>query len=220
MSKKQFVVIGLGRFGSSIAKTLYSLGNEVLAIDSDEDVVQGIADSVTQAIQAEATDEATLKSLGIRNFDVAVVTIGADVQSSIMITLLVKELGIKYVVAKAQNELHAKVLYKIGADRVVFPERDMGIRVAHNLCSSSILDYIELSPDYSIMELTAIEEWEGMSLRELNMRNKYGINVMAIKRGSSINVSPQADDIIKPNDIMVVIGGTEQLNYIEKIKLK
>ena len=135
MSKKQFVVIGLGRFGSSIAKTLYSLGNEVLAIDSDEEVVQSIADSVTQAIQAEATDEATLKSLGIRNFDVAVVTVGTDVQSSIMITLLVKELGIKYVVAKAQNELHAKVLYKIGADRVVFPERDMGIRVAHNLCS-------------------------------------------------------------------------------------
>ena len=220
MSKKQFVVIGLGRFGSSIAKTLYSLGNEVLAIDSDEEVVQSIADSVTQAIQAEATDEATLKSLGIRNFDVAVVTVGTDVQSSIMITLLVKELGIKYVVAKAQNELHAKVLYKIGADRVVFPERDMGIRVAHNLCSSSILDYIELSPDYSIMELTAIAEWEGQSLRELNMRNKYGINVMAIKRGSSINVSPQAEDIIKPSDVLVVIGGTEQLNYIEKIKVR
>ncbi len=220
MSKKQFVVIGLGRFGSSIAKTLYSLGNDVLAIDSSEEVVQSLADSVTQAIQAEATDEATLKSLGIRNFDVAVVTVGTDVQSSIMITLLVKELGIKYVVAKAQNELHAKVLYKIGADRVVFPERDMGIRVAHNLCSSSILDYIELSPDYSIMELTAIEEWEGHTLRELNMRNKYGINVMAIKRGNSINVSPQADDIIKPSDVMVVIGGTDQLNYIEKIKVK
>lgn len=220
MASKQFVVIGLGRFGSSIAKTLYSLGNEVLAIDSDEEAVQGIADDVTQAIQAEATDEGMLKSLGIRNFDVAVVTVGSDVQSSIMITLLVKELGIKYVIAKAHNELHAKVLYKIGADRVVFPERDMGIRVAHNLCSSSILDYIELSPDYSIMEIAAIEEWENKNLRDLNMRSKYGVNVMAIKRGSNINVSPQADDMIKPGDVLVVIGGTEQLTFIEKSKLK
>lgn len=220
MASKQFVVIGLGRFGSSIAKTLYSLGNEVLAIDSDEEAVQGIADDVTQAIQAEATDEGMLKSLGIRNFDVAVVTVGSDVQSSIMITLLVKELGIKYVIAKAHNELHAKVLYKIGADRVVFPERDMGIRVAHNLCSSSILDYIELSPDYSIMEIAAIEEWENKNLRDLNMRSKYGVNVMAIKRGSNINVSPQAEDMIKPGDVLVVIGGTEQLTFIEKSKLK
>lgn len=215
MAAKQFVVIGLGRFGSSIAKTLYSLGNEVLAIDSDEEIVQSISDSVTHAVQADATDEATLRSLGIRNFDVAVVTIGSDVQSSVMITLLAKELGVKYVIAKAQNEMHAKVLYKIGADRVVFPERDMGVRVAHNLCSSNILDYIELSPDYSIMEIASISEWEGKSLRELNMRSKYGINVMAIKRDNDINISPSADDIIKHGDVLVVIGGTDDLKVLE-----
>ena len=220
MVSKQFVVIGLGRFGTSVAKTLYSLGNEVLAIDSDEEIVQNISDGVTQSVQADATDENTLRSLGMRNFDVAVITVGENVQSSIMITLLVKELGVKYVIAKAQNELHAKVLYKIGADRVVFPERDMGIRVAHNLCSSNILDYIELSPDYSIMEVTALDEWEGKSLRELNMRSKYGINVMALKRGSDINVSPVADDIVKPSDILVVIGGTEELKAIERYKSK
>jgi trk system potassium uptake protein TrkA len=220
MASKQFVVIGLGRFGSSVAKTLYSLGNEVLAIDIDEETVQEISDSVTHAVQADATDESTLRSLGIRNFDVAVVTIGANVQSSIMVTLLVKEMGVKYVIAKAQNELHAKVLYKIGADRVVFPERDMGVRVGHNLCSSNILDYIELSPDYSIMELTAIEDWEGKTLRELNMRSKYGINVMAIKRGNDINISPTADDFIKPGDVLVVIGGTEELKKIERSKIK
>lgn len=219
MANKQFVVIGLGRFGSSIASTLYELGNEVLAIDTDDEIVQGISEKVTHAVQADGTDEATLRSLGIRNFDVAVVTIGSDVQSSVMVTLLVKELGVKYVIAKAQNELHAKVLYKIGADRVVFPERDMGVRVAHNLCASNILDYIELSPDYSIMEVTAIKDWQGKTLRELNMRSKYGINVMAIKKGNEINISPVADDVIGEEDVLVVIGGTDQLSAIEKGKV-
>lgn len=216
MLGKQFVVIGLGRFGSSVAKTLYSLGKEVLAIDTDEEVVQSISDSVTHSVQADATDEATLRSLGIRNFDVAVITIGSDVQSSVMVTLLVKELGVKFVVAKAQNELHAKVLYKIGADRVVFPERDMGVRVGHNLCSSNILDFIELSPDYSIMEIEAVEEWNYKTLRELNMRSKYGINVMAIKRDKDINVSPLADDKIMPKDVLVVIGDSDRLKEFEK----
>ncbi|MDF2672145.1 MAG: TrkA family potassium uptake protein [Clostridiales bacterium] len=220
MSNKQFVVIGLGRFGSSIASTLYSLGNEVLAIDTDEEIVQGISESVTHAVQADATDGATLRSLGIRNFDVAVVTIGSNVQSSVMVTLLVKELGVKYVIAKAQTELHAKILYKIGADRVIFPERDMGVRVAHNLCAANILDYIELSPDYSIMEVTAIKDWQGKTLRDLNMRSKYGINIMAIKKGDDINISPTADDVIENEDVLVVIGGTEQLSAIEKIKVK
>lgn len=220
MARKQFVVIGLGRFGSSIASTLYELGNEVLAIDTDEEIVQNISNKVTHAVQADGTDEATLRSLGIRNFDVAVVTIGADVQSSVMATLLVKELGVKYVVAKAQNELHGKVLYKLGVDRVVFPERDMGIRVGHNLCSSNILDYIELSPDYSIMEVSAISEWHGKTLRELNMRSKYGINLMAIKRGNDINLSPMADDVINEGDVLVVIGGTDQLSAIEKVKVR
>lgn len=219
MKTKQFVVIGLGRFGSSIAKTLYSLGHEVLAIDVDEEVVQDISDYVTHAVQADATDESTLKSLGIRNFDTAVVTIGSDVQSSVLVTLLVKELGVKYVIAKAQNELHAKVLYKIGADRVVFPERDMGIRVAHNLCSTNILDFIELSPDFSIMEVTALEEWENKTLQELNMRSRYGINVMAIKRGNEINIAPSADEVIQPGDVFVVIGGTEDIKNIERQRM-
>ncbi|KRQ87343.1 Ktr system potassium uptake protein A [Caloramator mitchellensis] len=220
MKSKQFVVIGLGRFGSSVAKTLYQLGNEVMAIDNDEETVQSISDYVTHAVQADATDEATIRSLGIRNFDVAVVTIGSDIQSSVMVTLLLKELGIKYVIAKAHNELHAKVLYKIGADRVVFPERDMGVRVAHNLCSSNILDYIELSPDYNIMEIAAIEEWHNKSFRELDMRNKYGFNVMAIKRSNDINISPKADDVIRPGDILVVISETDNIRKFESDKLR
>ena len=201
MSNKQFVIIGLGRFGSSIAKTLYSLGNDVLAIDKDEDIVQEIADSVTHAVQLDATDENALRSLGIRNFDVAVVTIGDNIQSSI--------------IAKGHSDLHAKVLYKIGADRVVLPEKDMGIRVAHNLVSANILDYIELSDDYSVMEIQVLHEWAGKTLNELKLRSKYGINVMAIKRGDEVNLSPAADDIIEENDIIVAIGSAEDLSKLE-----
>ncbi|MEW9122048.1 MAG: TrkA family potassium uptake protein [Thermotaleaceae bacterium] len=213
---KQFAVIGCGRFGSSVARTLYGLGYDVLAIDDNEEIIQNISESVTHAVQADATDETSIKSLGIRNFDVAVITIGSDIQSSILITLIVKELGVKYVVAKAQNELHAKVLYKIGADRVVFPERDMGVRVAHNLVSSNILDYIELAPDYSIVEISALKEWEGKTLSELNMRARYGINVMAIKHGVEINISPNALDSIRKDDVLVVIGHNDDVHKIEK----
>jgi len=213
---KQFVVIGCGRFGTSVAKTLYKMGNDVLAIDGSEEIVQSISEEVTHAVQADATDEHALRSLGIRNFDVAVITIGSDIQSSIMATLIAKELGVKYVVSKAQNELHAKVLYKIGADRVVFPERDMGIRVAHNLVASNILDYIELAPDYSIMEISSLVEWEGQTLIELDIRSKYGINVMAIKHGNQINVSPKANDRIEKGDILVVIGHNDDLKKLEQ----
>lgn len=214
--KKQFVIIGCGRFGSSVSKTLCNMGYEVLVVDRNEETIQGIADQVTHAVQADATDENSIKSLGIRNFDVAVVTIGSNIQSSILVTLMVKELGVKYVVAKAQNELHAKVLYKIGADRVVFPEREMGVRVAHNLVSSNIMDYIELAPDYSIVEIATLEEWIGKSLRELNMRSTYGINVMAIKHGPDIDISPRATDLIEEGDVLVVIGHNDDLQKIEK----
>lgn len=215
MAKKQFVVIGLGRFGTSVAKTLYSLGNDVLAIDVDEETVQNISDSVTHSVQADATDENTLRSLGIRNFDVAVVTIGSDLQSSVMVTLLLKELGVDYIIAKANSEIHAKVLYKIGADRVVLPERDMGVRVAHNLVSSNILDYIELSPDYSIAEIANPRAWEGKTLQELNLRANYGINIVAVKKDNEINVSPMADDKLEAGDVIVAIGCAEELSRLE-----
>ncbi|EPY2307184.1 potassium channel family protein [Clostridium sporogenes] len=215
MGRKQFVVIGLGRFGTSVAKTLYTLGNDVLAIDSSEDIVQSISDSVTHSVQIDATDENSLRALGIRNFDVAVITIGSDIQASTMATLLVKEMGVKYIIAKANTEIHAKVLYKIGADRVVFPERDMGVRVAHNLVSTNILDYIELSPNYSIAEIVTPKQWHDKTLNELNIRANYGINVVALKRGEEINVSPVAEDTIESGDIIVAIGSEEDLTKVE-----
>ncbi len=212
---KQFAVLGLGRFGSSLARTLYGLGHDVLAVDKSEDIVQDISPYVTHAIQADATDESTLRSLGLRNFDVAVISIGSSIQASIMVALIVKELGVKHVVAKAQNELHAKVLYKIGADRVVFPERDMGLRLAHNLVSSNIVDFIELSSDYSIIELVALPEWKNKTLKELNMRGKYGINIIAIKRGGEIFISPKAEEQIMDNDVLVVVGDNEDIVRLE-----
>ena len=215
MSKKQFVVIGLGRFGISLATTVYELGHDVLVIDKDEDLIQEVSDRVTHAVQMDATDENALRTLGIRNFDVAVVTIGSNIQASVMVTLLVKELGVKYIIAKGNSDLHAKVLYKIGADRVILPEKDMGVRVAHNLISSNILDYIELSSEYSIIEIEALEEWNGKTLRDIKFRSKYGINVMAIKRDEDINISPSADDVVKSKDVIVAIGSAEELSILK-----
>lgn len=213
--KKQFAVIGIGRFGSSVAKTLCALGHEVLAVDRNQDRVQEIADYVTHAVQADATEEETLKSLGIRNFDAVVVSIGDDVQSSIMIALLCKEMGVKFVVGKAHDDLHAKVLYKIGVDKVIFPERDMGLKIAHNLASTNILDYIELASDYSLIEVTAIPEWVGKSLKQLNMRSAYGLNVVAIKRGEDVLVSPKGDDVIAEGDVLVTIGRNDHIKRLE-----
>jgi trk system potassium uptake protein TrkA len=211
---KQFVIIGMGRFGASVAKTLCSTGNDVLGVDIDEEKVQNISDHITHAAQADATDDSALKALGIRNFDVAVITIGQDIQASILITLLCKEAGVKYVLAKAQSELHAKVLYKIGADKVVLPERDMGMRVAHNLVSSSILDYIELAPEYTLVEVLALDSWEGKTLREINIRANFGVNVIAIKHQGNINVAPSADDYINQGDVIVIIGSKEDINTL------
>lgn len=217
MKSKQFVVIGLGKFGQSVAKTLFQMGYDVLAVDDDETIVQEISDQVTHAVQMDATDEYALRTLGIRNFDVAVVSIGSNIQSSIMVTLNLKEAGVKKVIAKGNNEMHAKLLSKIGADKVIQPEMDMGIRVAHNLVSSSILDFIELSPDYSIIEVATPREWVGKDIAALDARAKYGINIMAIKSQDNINVSPRASDVIQESDVLVVIGATSDLSTLETL---
>jgi trk system potassium uptake protein TrkA len=215
MRKKQFAVIGMGRFGSSVAKTLYDLGFEVMAIDSDENRIQDVINMVTHAVQADSTDDDALRSLGIRNFDVVVVAIGQDIQSSILTTLILKDLGVPTLIVKAQNELHGKVLSKIGADKVIFPERDMGTRVAHHLISPNILDHIELSDDYSIVEIKATPNMYGKNLRQLDIRAKFGCNVMAIKTEQKMNIAPHAEDTIKENDVLVVVGKNEDLKKFE-----
>lgn len=214
---RQFVVIGCGRFGSSVVKTLFEAGYNVLAIDKDPDTVQEISNFSTHAVQVDATDENSLISLGIRNFDVVVVAIGSDVQSSILITLMVKEMGVKYVVAKALDPLQGKVLMKIGTDRIIYPERDMGVRVAQNLMSSNILDNIDLVSDYSVMEIVVLNEWIGKSLKELDLKRKYKISVLIIKSSNSINASPESTDILWKDDILIVLGNKEMLKKLDLV---
>ncbi|AQQ53855.1 potassium channel family protein [Planococcus lenghuensis] len=214
--KKEFVVIGLGRFGSSIVRELIEQGADVMAIDKDTERVDEFATVATQAVAADTTDETVLKSLGIRNFEHVIVAIGDDIQSSILTTIMLKEIGVRNVTAKAQNNYHEKVLRKIGADQVVHPERDMGRRIAHNMLSNNVLDYLELSEEYSIMELRANGKLKGYTLKDLDIRAKYGINIVGIKRGEDINVSPQADFRIREEDILIIIGSDADINRFEK----
>ncbi len=215
--QKQFLVLGLGRFGHSLARSLCKMGHEVLAVDTNGENMTAIAPYVTQAIQADATDEEVLRSLGVENFDVAVVSIGQNIRDSILVTVLCKEAGVPYVMSKAVDELHAKVLRKVGADRVVFPERDMGVRVAKSLVTPNILDLMELSNDYSIAEVMAPRAWEGRTLVEVNVRRNYGLSVIAIHRGETFLASPGADTALQPEDVLIVLGKQESIDALERL---
>ncbi|WP_174613104.1 potassium channel family protein [Virgibacillus ihumii] len=214
--KREFAVIGLGRFGGSICRELSMEGMQVLAIDNDEDKVNEYKNIASHAVIADSTDEVTLKELGIKNIDHVIVAIGDNIQASILTTVVLTDLGIKKITVKAQNEYHEKILNKIGADQVVHPERDMGKRIAHNIISSNILDYLELSDDHSIVEVKAGEKMQGKSLVDLDIRANYGCNVVAIKRDKSINVSPSADDLLDSEDILIVIGADNDISRFEK----
>lgn len=216
--KQSFVIIGLGRFGGSICRTLIESGQEVLAIDSSEDRVNEYMNIATHAVVANAQDEMTLRSLGIRNFDQVIVAIGEDIQASILVTLMVKEMGVPKVLAKAQNEYHARVLEKIGADRVVHPERDMGQRIAHNLVSKNILDYLELSDEFSLAEINVTNrKFYGKTLDELDFRQRFGLNVVAIRRDKQDPiVTPGAEEVVQKDDHLVVIGRDEDVDYLDE----
>ncbi|GBF12439.1 TrkA family potassium uptake protein [Tepidibacillus infernus] len=212
----QFAVIGLGRFGSSLAGTLYEMGYEVLGIDSKEEKVQEMVNRATHVLQVDSTDEVALKTIGIRNFDVVIVAIGEDIQSSILTTLILKDLGVPRIVVKAQNELHGKVLEKIGADKIIYPERDMGIRVVHQLITPNILDYIELAPNYNIVEIAIGPDIVGKTLLELDIRAKFGLNVMAIKSNEQLKIAPQANDQFQEGDILVLVGHIDDIKRFEE----
>jgi trk system potassium uptake protein len=216
MAKKQFAVIGLGRFGSSVAKYLSEMGYEVLAVDDNSQRVQDVAHAVTHAVIADSTDEEAMTALGIRNFDVVVVAIGQDIQSSILTTLILKDLGVPSIFVKAQNELHGKVLNKIGADKVIYPERDMGLRVAHHLISPNILEHIELSPDYSIVEMKVPSAMIGKNLIQLDIRQRYGCNVLAIKKNNEMNITPAPDAQLQPDEVLVIVGRNGELTKLEQ----
>lgn len=203
---KTFVVVGLGRFGTAVARELCELGNQVLAVDTDAARVQSVADEVTHAVVADARDPDVLDSLGVGDYDCAVVAVGNDVGSSALVTLRLKEAGVPKVVCKAQSHVHKRLLEKLGADKVIFPEHEMGIKLAQGLAHSNILNFIELSPEYAIIEIDLPAGWVGKTIRDLNIRAKYGVNVIAVRRGQEICVSPGAEYVMAAEDKPIVLG--------------
>lgn len=221
MKKQTFAVIGLGRFGGSVCKTLANAGQEVLAIDKYESRVNDYKDIATQAVVADAQDEDVLRSLGIRNVDHVIVAIGEDIQASILVTLMVKEQGVKYVTAKAQNEYHAKVLEKLGVDRVVHPERDMGVGIGRSLTSKNMVDYLDLDANFKLAEiLITNSEFVGKSLAEMDFRDRYGLNVIALAHSRQEMVLPSAGDVLTENDSILVAGPTRAIDKFEELMQK
>ncbi len=206
--KKQFLVAGLGLFGTSVALTLQEMGYDVLGVDNDESVVQNLSTSLSYVVCADAADEKTLKNLAVDDVDVAVVAVG-KLESNMMCTLLLKEMGVPVVVAKALNDLHGTMLQKIGADKIIYAEKDMGKRVAHNLISGSIVDYIELSSEISVMSLQLPDELVGKNLIQADLRRKYNVNVVAIKRNGQTIVTPNACEVLQSDDEIIIIGTHE-----------
>ena len=213
---KQFAVIGLGRFGAEVCRALARKGHEVLGIDKDSHIVELIAGDITHAVTLDATDVEALKNVGIRNFDCAVVSVGEELEASVLITLNLKELGVEKVVAKANDDVHARILRKVGADVVVFPEKEMAARLAENLVCSHVLDCIDLGPEFALLELTPGEDMRGKSLGQLGFRQRFGVNVVAVRSDGQLDVSPQADRIIRDGDILVVVGSKNQMKNLEK----
>ena len=212
--KKQYAVFGLGGFGENVAVELQKLGCEVIAIDADMERVEAIADQVSLAMKADIEDEEFIRSLGARNLDGVVIAASDNMEASIMATLMCKEIGVPYVMAKAKNELHATVLKKIGADSVIFPEKEMGKRVARSLMSTNFTDWIALSPDYSLVETVLPEKWVGKTLLELDVRKNYDVIVVGIKDGDKVEVSPDPKEQLQEEDILILIGSNESLEEI------
>ncbi len=223
MKRRTFAVIGLGRFGAAMAATLTELGQDVIGIDSNEERVQEMADHVLQAVQLDAVDERALRAAGIQDVDVAVVSIGENIESSLLVVMQVKELGVGEIIAKAVTPLHGRILKKLGVTRVIYPDREMAIRMAHSLVVPNVTDYIELSRDFSIVELPAPADWVGRSLKDLALRPKYGLTLIAIKRksptgdGEITNVAPTADDLIAAGDTLALLGDNDRLAQLDRL---
>lgn len=216
---KTFAVIGLGRFGRTIAAELFNMGCEVLAVDKSMELVNLVSDSVTRAVCADAKNEENLRELGIKNYDCVIVSIGNDLTDSVLITLTLKEMGISELVCKARDLQHKKLLEKIGANKVIIPEQEAGIKTAVSLVSNNIMDIINLSDEYSIADIAVLESWKGKTIAELDIRKKYKVNVVAVKdkTGEKITVAPTAEYAFREGDIAVVIGSADGISLLSDI---
>ena len=214
---KSYIVVGLGRFGSAVARELCRLGCEVLAMDVSNDLVSQVVNDVTHAVVGDGQDKEVLRALGAAEFDCAIVAIGDDLSSSVLATMNLKELGVPKIICKAHDEMHRRVLKKLGADQVIIPEQEHACRLARSLSSPNVLDYFELSDEYGIIEVPAPASWEGKSLKELNVRARLGINILAVRRRGDFNVSPAAEFSFAQGDIMVVLGDSKALKKVQKL---
>jgi len=216
-----FVVIGIGNFGYYTAQRLYELGREVMVIDQNKERIQSIKDQVSRAVVADATDREVLERLGVPDVDVAVVSVGDRMDISILITLYLKEMGVKEVVVKAVTEDHGKILEKIGAGNVIFPERDSGVRLANSLSASNVIEHLPLSEGYSILEIAASAKLVGKTLKDLRLRNRFGIQVIAIRElvPDRMHMPPDPDFVLKDSDLLIVIGQNDSLESLKKLSL-
>lgn len=215
--KKQIVVFGLGRFGAAVAMTLSEMGHEVLAVDSRMDMINDISHYVTQALQLDATDETAFASLDVGAFDAAVVSIGENIRDSVLISMLCKEAGVKLVVSKANDELHAKVLKKLGVDRVVFAERDMGVRVAKSLIVPHLVDLVNIGGDHALAQITVPDMWAGKTLADLDVRRKYGVSIITINRDDKVNAALTAETRLQAGDQLLILGLQEDVERVENL---
>jgi len=215
--KQQVVVVGLGRFGSGVARTLYQLGHDVMAIDQNDQRVQSMMGEVTYAVRGDSTNEAVLRELGVHNFDIGIVAIGANVEANIMVTVLLKTMGLPYIVSRAHSELHANTLARIGCNKVIQPEGEMGSRLAHSLFNPDVQEYLELTPAFGISRIRVPDRFTNMTLREsgfAGVRDKYGVAVLALKRADDITLSPDGGERLQTGDVLVVAGRDEQVDKI------
>ena len=214
---KSYLVIGLGRFGTQVARELCKLGCEVLVVDVSPELVSQISNDVTHAVVGDAQDKEVLRALGAKDFECGIVAIGDNLAASVLVTMNLKELGVPYVICKAHDETHCRVLQKLGADRAIVPEQEQAARLAKSLSSRNVLDYIELSDEYGIIDIPVPGSWKGKSLKELNVRAALGVNILAIRRGGKINVSPGADFAFAEGDVVVVLGDNAALKKVQKL---
>lgn len=215
---KSYVVVGLGRFGMQIATRLYEYGEDVLAIDISEDLVNQAADHVTRAAVADAKNKEVLRGLGVQSCDCAIVALGSDLSASVLVTMNLKALEVPKIICKAHDDTHSEILYKLGATDVIIPERAVADKLSRSLSSPNVLEYIELSDDYGIVEIAPPRSWVGKTIRDLNIRAKFGVNIIAVKSGESIRVSPSADHKVEGDSVLVLLGDYNSLGKIESIK--
>jgi trk system potassium uptake protein TrkA len=212
--RRQVAVLGLGRFGAAVACELTRLGHDVLALDASDKVIQDIADEVTHAVRVDVTDEDALRDLGLEAFETAIVAMSSDLEASILATVLLKRLGVRRIIAKAGTDLHGSILRQVGATRVVFPERETGVRVAHSFAAPGVRDYLDLAPEYGVARVPVVGPFVGKTLGDLDLRTSYGLTVVALRRGDTVTVNPQPSEMLRADDELIVLGLDEDLERL------